>query len=105
MAYLINVKFTKPSGVAWNTSSAQLVPLLNELKNKEKEKYKQAGKLILETSDNLDDENTYVYTALWSSREAYEDYTLNPVLTQFWEQQYNYNQTNGITFITETREV
>jgi len=105
MAYLINVKFTKPSGVTWYTDSAQLVPLLNELKNKEKEKYKQVGKLLLEISDNLADENTYLYTALWSSKEAYEDSLINPVLTQFRELQYNYNQINGITFITETREV
>lgn len=104
MAYLVKVTFNKPSNVSWYTDSGQVVPLLNQLKNQEKEKYKQTGQLISETSDGPD-ENTYVYTAVWSSKAAYEDYSVNPVLTQFWEQQYNYNQTNGVTFVTENREV
>lgn len=104
MAYLVKVTFTKPNNVSWYTDSGQVVPLLNQLKNQEKEKYSQTGQLISETSDGPD-ENTYIYTAMWSSKAAYDDYSVNPVCTQYRTQQYSYNQSNGVTYVAEHREV
>jgi len=103
MAYLISVTFDKPNDVTWYTNSGQVVPLLNRLKNQEKERYKQTGQLMSETSESPD-ENTFIYTALWSSEEAYEEYATNPAVTQYWEQQDVYNQIHGITNFKETSE-
>jgi D-alanyl-D-alanine carboxypeptidase len=104
MAYLIKTTFNKPNDVSWYTNSGQVVPLLNDLKNKEKEKYKQTGQLMSETSESPD-ENTFIYTALWSSQEDYEEYAINPGVTQYRLQQSVYNAINGIDLIKETSEI
>jgi hypothetical protein len=104
MAYLIKVTYYKPSNVAWYTDSGLVVPLLNRLKNQEKERYKETGQLISETSDGPD-ENTYVYTALWISKSVYDEYCLSSAVSTFWGQQNSYNEENGITFIVENQEI
>ena len=78
---------------------------LAEVFSNEKQKYKDSGKLLSENIDITEGGLNFKYSALWLSKEDYQEYLENTVLKQFWAERRKYNKANGITTTKSITEV
>lgn len=71
----------------------------------EKQKYKESGKLLSESIDVSEDGLNSKYSALWTSKEDYQEFLQNTILKKFWKARNEYNKANGITITKSVTEV
>ena len=105
MPYLVTATIQKPSVDVKLYGENNETGLLGDLFKREKQKYKDAGELLSERSDNTSDGMKSTYAALWSSQEAYERYLNNTVCLQYWSMADRHNITNNIIITKRKAEV
>lgn len=98
MAYLIQRVYTRPSTDVKFFGNASQENANKKIQTQQLvETYKANGQLLSESNSLSTDRLTITYSALWSSKEAYDAYRTSSQISQFHQDRKAYNESNGIT--------